>query len=80
MTINWVDYVFKDDLEDSESIDNEELSKVPANSKELEVESQDSFVEVNLGTKQKKRITYVSAKLRKCDQNKMVELLKEYRD
>ena len=50
------------------------------NSKELEVEFQDSLLEVNLGTKQKKRITYVSAELRNCDQTKMAELLNKYRD
>ena len=53
---------------------------MPADSKELEVEPQDSLVEVNLGTKQERKITYVSTELRRCDQNKMIELLKEYRD
>ena len=37
-TINWVDYVFEEDLKDSELIGKEELSKVPVNPKELEVE------------------------------------------
>ena len=36
-------------------IGREELFKVPADSKELEAESQDSLVEVNLGAKQQKK-------------------------
>ena len=79
-SINWVDYVFEEDVESLGLIGNEELFKVPADFKYLETESQDSLVEVNIGTKQKTRITYVSTKLEKFDQSKIVELFKEYRD
>ena len=35
---------------------------------------------MNVGTKLKKKITYISAELRKSDQDEMVKLLKEFRD
>ena len=56
------------------------LSKLPADSQQLEAESQDSLMEVNLGAENKKRITYVSTKLSNQDQDKLVDLLKEYKD
>ena len=36
--INWADYVFEEDKENSKSIGKGELSKVPANYKSLEAE------------------------------------------
>ena len=35
---------------------------------------------MNLGTKQQKKITYVTSELWKFDQNKLVRLLREFRD
>ena len=52
--INWVDYVFEEDLKDPEFIGKEGLSIEPENSRNLEVESQDSLIEVILGTKSQK--------------------------
>ena len=49
---------------------------MPVDYRSLEAESQDALVEVNLGTKNNKKITYVSAELRKSNQHKMAELLK----
>ena len=72
--------MFEEDKENSELISKGELAKVLADYTSLEAESQDTLVEVNLGNKQKKRITYVSTELKKIDQEEMVELLKEFRD
>ena len=75
-TINCADYVFEEDLKDSESIGKKWLSTELENPRKLEVESQDSLIEVNLGTKSQKRPTSVSSRLKRFDQNKLVVLQK----
>ena len=80
MTINWADYIFEVDPGNVISTDLTKLSKLPADSQQLEVKSQDSLVEVNLGSENTKRITYISMKFINQDQDKLVELLKEYGD
>ena len=80
LTINWADYVFEEDREAEVLPEAGELSLEVAKNPELEVESQDSLEEVNLGTEGNKRITYVSKKLTGEGYGRIVEVLKEYRD
>ena len=81
-TINWANYIFNANLGNKIkiNIDLKKLSKLPDDSQQLEVESQDSLVLVNIRSENKKRITYISTKLSNQDQDKLIELLKEYRD
>ena len=47
---------------------------------DIKEEVQDPLVEVNLGTKEDPRITFVSGHLRLEEFNKMMIILKEYKD
>ena len=47
---------------------------------DIKKEVQDSLVEVNLGTKEDPRITFVSGHLGPEEFNKMIIILKEYKD
>ena len=77
---NWAGYIFEKDQNDFEVPEHEELSKMLANSSDLEAEVQDALMEINLGTKEEKRITYMSTNLKEDNQVRMVKLLKEYKD
>ena len=80
LTINWADYVFEEDKETETISEAGELSLEVANTPELEVEAQDSLEKVNLSTKDTKRITYVSKRLTGEGYERILEVLKEYRD
>ena len=83
MEVNGVEVVFKEDpeeLEDQKEIQMEDLKKAPQKFEYVEPEVTNPMEEVNLGTLEEPRITYVSSLLQDDIKRQIVEVLKEFRD
>nr|CAD1833629.1 unnamed protein product [Ananas comosus var. bracteatus] len=58
----------------------EPIDESPIKADDKKLETQDPLVEVNLGSDEDKRLTYISARLYAQQQEKLKELLTEYKD
>ena len=56
------------------------LSKAPIQMDDLKAEVQDPLIEVNLGTKEEKRVTYISSHLTQEQFNEVLAVVKRFKD
>ena len=83
MAVNGAEVVFEEDpkeLVDQEEIQMEDLKEAPLKFEDAVPEVIDPMEEVNLGTLEEPRITYVSSLLQDDLKRQIVEVLKEFRD
>ncbi|KAG6467747.1 hypothetical protein ZIOFF_074394 (mitochondrion) [Zingiber officinale] len=65
---------------DEDDLSWEELEAAPAKLDDLKAEVQDPLLEVNLGTEEEPRPTFVSQLLEPAVQLRIIEFIKEYKD
>lgn len=81
LAINWT--VFEGDEEDSATLPEiglDDLQSAPAKMEDVKADVQDPLMEVNLGTQEEHRITYISQVLEPGMREQIFQLLKQYRD
>ena len=83
LEVNGAEVIFEEDLEeleDQEEIQMEDLKEAPPKFEDVVPKVTDPLEEVNLGTLEEPRITYVSSLLQDDLKRQIVEVLKEFRD
>ena len=56
------------------------LSKAPIQMDDLKAEVQDPLIEVNLGTEEEKKVTYISSHLTQEQFNEVLAVMKRFKD
>lgn len=80
LDVDGAEVIYEVEPEDSEELQLQDLEPAPAKLDDVLTGVQDPLEEVNLGTPEEPRITYVSSLLRKDLKKKIVDLLHEFKD
>lgn len=81
MLVQWADAVYKEDVKDDcPVIQFSELATASVKMNDVKLETKNPILEVNIGSTEDPRPTYVSSRLSSNQKGQLLETLKEYKD